>query len=135
MYKQFFAGDYDAMFYGAPVLSLDPANNRDLWLSSGAFHFWNPGQTTPATAWEAQIDTLMREQATTMDLARRVTLFAQVQKIFAEHEWNVQELENIVFKDRKACVANLSVDGDHSHKEKVAHHLAENKDILSVSFM
>ena len=86
MLKQFFAGDYDAMFYGAPVLSLDPANNSDLWLSSGAFHFWNPGQTTPVTSWERSIDDLMRAQATTMDLAKRVSLFAEVQRIFAEHE-------------------------------------------------
>lgn len=65
----------------------------------------------------------------------KVGVLAHCFKVFAEHNWNVQELENIVFKDRKACVANLCIDGDHSHKEKVAHHLAENKDILSVSFM
>lgn len=86
MFKKFFAGDYDAMFYTAPVLSLDPANNSDLWLSSGAFHFWNPGQSTPATPWEKQIDELMREQATTMDLPKRQALFADVQRVFLEHE-------------------------------------------------
>ena len=86
MLKLFASGDYDAMFYGAPVNSLDPAINSDLWLSSGAFHFWNPGQTTPATPWEKQIDDLMRAQATTMDAAKRVELFAEVQRVFAEHE-------------------------------------------------
>jgi peptide/nickel transport system substrate-binding protein len=86
MLKQFFAGDYDAMFYGAPVNSIDPAINSDLWLSSGSFHFWNPGQTTPATTWEKQIDDLMHTQSTTMDTAKRIALFAEVQRIFAEHE-------------------------------------------------
>jgi peptide/nickel transport system substrate-binding protein len=86
MLKQFFSGDYEAMYYGAPVNSLDPANNSDLWLSSGAFHFWNAGQTTPATPWEKQIDDLMRAQSTTMDNAKRVSIFAEVQRIFAEHE-------------------------------------------------
>lgn len=86
MFKKFFAGDYDAMFYTAPVLSLDPANNSDLWLSSGAFHFWNPGQAKPATAWEQQIDDLMREQSTTMDTKKRQELFGEVQRVFLEHE-------------------------------------------------
>lgn len=86
MLKLFFAKDYDAMYYGAPVNSIDPANNSDLWLSSGSFHFWNPGQDKPATPWEKQIDDLMREQSTTMDAAKRVALFADVQRVFIEHE-------------------------------------------------
>lgn len=86
MLKQFFSGDYDAMYYGAPVNSIDPAINSDLWLSSGAFHFWNPGQTTPATPWEQQIDELMRAQSTTIDTAKRIEIFAEVQRVFAEHE-------------------------------------------------
>lgn len=86
MLKQFFSGAYDAMYYGAPVNSIDPAINSDLWLSSGAFHFWNPGQTAPATPWEKQIDELMRTQSTTMDAAKRIEIFAEVQRIFAERE-------------------------------------------------
>ncbi len=86
MLKQFFSGDYEAMYYNAPINSLDPANNSDLWLSSGSFHFWNPGQSAPATPWEKQIDDLMRAQSTTMDTATRVSLFADVQRVFAEHE-------------------------------------------------
>ncbi len=86
MLTLFTAGDYEAMYYGAPVSSTDPAINSDLWLSSGFFHFWNPGQDTPATPWEKQIDDLMRAQSTTMDTAKRVALFADVQRVFAEHE-------------------------------------------------
>ena len=86
MLKQFFSGAYDAMYYGAPVNSIDPAINSDLWLSSGSFHFWNPGQEKPATAWEQQIDDLMRTQSTTMDSTKRIEIFAEVQRIFAEHE-------------------------------------------------
>lgn len=84
--EQFGSGDYDAMFYGAPVLSLDPANNSDFWLSSGGFHFWNPQQKTPATAWEQQIDELTHAHATTADPAMRVEIFAEAQRILAEHE-------------------------------------------------
>lgn len=86
MLGQWDAGDYEAMYYGAPVSSIDPSNNSDLWLSSGGFHFWAPNQPRPATAWEAQIDQLMGLLATTMDPAKRVAQFADVQRIFAEHE-------------------------------------------------
>lgn len=40
-------------------------------------------------------------------------------KVFADQDWNVQEFENIVFKGRKACLANLHVEGDASHMAKV----------------
>ncbi len=83
--KQFQAGDYDAIFFGFQTDSPDPARNLDYWLSSGSFHVWNPGQKTPATPWEAQIDTLMKTQETTLDSVERRRLFARVQNIFAEH--------------------------------------------------
>ena len=86
MLGQWDAGDYEAMYYGAPVSSIDPSNNSDLWLSSGGFHFWAPNQPKPATAWEGQIDQLMGALATTMDSAKRVAMFADVQRILAEHE-------------------------------------------------
>nr|MBP8273284.1 ABC transporter substrate-binding protein [Acidobacteriota bacterium] len=84
--KRIIGGDYEAACFGADVLSTDPAINSDLWLSSGSFHFWNPGQETPATPWEKQIDDLMRTQATTMEMGKRIEIFAEVQRIFAEHE-------------------------------------------------
>ena len=77
-------GDYDAFIRGVLFDSFDPAHG-DFWLSSGPFHFWNPRQTKPATPWEAQIDRLMRKQATTLDLAERRRLFAEAQRVFAEH--------------------------------------------------
>jgi peptide/nickel transport system substrate-binding protein len=59
--------------------------NLDFWLSSGSGHFWNPGQKTPATDWEREIDDLMRRQAITTNLAERQRLFAAVQRTFGEH--------------------------------------------------
>jgi predicted amino acid-binding ACT domain protein len=47
----------------------------------------------------------------------KVGILAHAFKVFAEHSWNVQELENIVFKDRHACVANIVIDGDKTHVE------------------
>ena len=48
------------------------------------FHVWNPGQTTPATEWEAKIDDLMRRQVVAPTLEERQRLFAEVQRIFGE---------------------------------------------------
>ena len=77
--------NYDAI-YMRPLLSdLDPAGNMDFWLSSGQSHFWNLAQKAPATEWERQIDMLMTQQASTIDLARRHEIFNSVQKIFAEN--------------------------------------------------
>jgi peptide/nickel transport system substrate-binding protein len=82
---QFGKGDYDAIQMWLPADATDPARNLDFWLSSGGFHVWNPGQKTPATPWEARIDDLMRQQSTTVDRAKRHQLFAEVQRVFAEH--------------------------------------------------
>jgi len=77
--------DYDAMLFGALSSDTDPALQPDLWFSSGGFHYWNPHQPQPATAWEKQIDELMTRQAAAPDLAERQRLFREVQRIFAEH--------------------------------------------------
>jgi peptide/nickel transport system substrate-binding protein len=77
--------DYDAIYYRPVATDLDPAGNLDFWLSSGSAHFWNIGQKTPATEWERRIDTLMREQAASLDPEGRRQQFNLVQQIFAEN--------------------------------------------------
>ena len=79
------ASDYDAIYFGVEASSHDPANNLDFWLSSGSFHVWNAGQKTPATPWEARIDALIQQQISTPDAAERRRLYAEAQRIFAEH--------------------------------------------------
>jgi ABC-type transport system substrate-binding protein len=54
------------------------------WLISGHNHQWNPAQTSPATAWEAELDGLMRAQASATNLQRRKQIFDRVQEIVAE---------------------------------------------------
>jgi peptide/nickel transport system substrate-binding protein len=85
MFQRFGAGDYDAMYYGFQASSLDPANNLDFWLSSGAAHVWNPEQPRPATAWEQRIDELMQQQIAAPTLVERQRLFADVQKVFGDN--------------------------------------------------
>ena len=85
MIQRMLACDYDAMYYRPVATDLDPAGNMDFWLSSGSAHFWNPAQRTAATEWERRIDTLMFEQAATLDPDRRRQQFNLVQRIFAEN--------------------------------------------------
>jgi peptide/nickel transport system substrate-binding protein len=85
MVSRLLACDYDAIYMRPLTTDLDPAQNLDYWFSSGAAHLWNMQQKAPATEWEKQIDTLMREQATALDLARRQEIFAEVQKVLAEN--------------------------------------------------
>lgn len=76
--------DYDSIYYGVQATATDPALNAEFWYSSGGFHFWNPNQPQPATDWERRIDDLMRRQSTSLDLAERQRLFAEVQAIIAD---------------------------------------------------
>jgi len=83
--QRLLACDYDAIYYRPLATDLDPAGNLDFWLSSGSAHLWNIGQRTPATEWERRIDTLMLEQAASLDPERRRQQFNLVQQIFAEN--------------------------------------------------
>ena len=78
------SGQYDSIYFGVQSSATDPALNKDFWLSSGPWHFWNPGQRTPATEWEARIDDLMHRQASAQSLDERKALFTEVQRIFGE---------------------------------------------------
>ena len=102
LFKRWQAADYDAIYFGLQASSTDPALNRDFWLSSGPYHFWNPGQRTPATPWERRIDDLMHEQMTAGDLAARQRAFAEVQKILAD------ELPSIYFVAPRVTLATSS---------------------------
>jgi peptide/nickel transport system substrate-binding protein len=79
------ACDYDAIYMRPLASDLDPAGNMDFWLSSGSGHFWNLEEKSPATEWERRIDTLMLEQASSIDPERRRMQFNAVQKIVAEN--------------------------------------------------
>lgn len=83
--QRMFKGEFDSIMFFFAATSLDPAMNPDFWMSSGAAHIWNIGQKVPATAWEKEIDDLMRQMTAQVDRAERKRLFDQVQMIFAEN--------------------------------------------------
>jgi peptide/nickel transport system substrate-binding protein len=76
--------DYEAILLGLTNVGLDPSEQMNVWLSSSDNHQWNPSEKTPETAWEAEIDKLMREQASAADANKRKQSFDRVQEIAVE---------------------------------------------------
>ena len=93
--------DYDACLLGLVNTDLDPNSQMTVWLSSGENHQWNPNQKSPTTAWEAEIDKLMREQATALTDKRRKEKFDRVQQIV----WEQQPFIYLVNKDVLVAVS------------------------------
>jgi peptide/nickel transport system substrate-binding protein len=76
--------NYEAAVLGFQNVDLDPNGQMNIWLSSAEDHAWNPQQKTPETPWEAEIDRLMRTQASATEPKRRKKAFDRVQEIVAE---------------------------------------------------
>jgi len=93
--------DYEACLLGLVNTDLDPNSQMTVWLSSGENHQWNPGQKTPATQWEAEIDELMRGQATAPTERQRKEKFDRVQQIV----WEQQPFIYLVNKDVLVAVS------------------------------
>jgi len=75
---------YEAAMLGLTNVDLDPNGQMNVWLSSSENHQWNPQEKSPETAWEAEIDKLMRKQASASDPKQRKKAFDRVQQIVAE---------------------------------------------------
>ena len=78
--------DYEAILLGLTNVDLDPNGEMNVWLSSSENHQWNPQQKAPETSWEAEIDRLMRAQASSSDAKKRKEAFDRVQEIAVEQE-------------------------------------------------
>jgi len=78
--------DYEAILLGLTNVDLDPNGEMNVWLSSAENHQWNPQQKAPETAWEAEIDRLMRAQASASDPNARKAAFDRVQEIVVEEQ-------------------------------------------------
>ncbi len=79
--------DYDAAMLGLSGGNPpDPITAAGTLRSSGGTHFWWPNQKTPATSWEAAIDSLYDAQLGLSDTARRKPYIDKIQAIFAEEQ-------------------------------------------------
>jgi peptide/nickel transport system substrate-binding protein len=76
--------NYEAAIIGMQNTEADPMAQMNVWLSSGDNHQWNPRQQSPETEWEAQIDRLMRSQASAVGFKQRKAAWDRVQEIVAD---------------------------------------------------
>ena len=93
--------DYEACLLGLVNNDLDPDSQMNVWLSSAENHQWNPRQKAPETAWEAEVDRLMRAQASAMDPNKRKQYFDKVQ----ETAWEQEPFLYLVNRDSLSAVS------------------------------
>jgi peptide/nickel transport system substrate-binding protein len=78
--------DYEACLLGLENVDPDPNAMMNLWVSSSPNHQWDPGEKTPATPWEAEIDREMNLQASARADADRKRAIDRVQQIVADEQ-------------------------------------------------
>ena len=115
--------DYEACLLGLVNDDLDPNAQMNIWLSSSENHQWNPSQKTPATAWEGEIDKLMREQASSSNPKKRKEYFDKVQEI----AW---EQEPFIYLINKNSLSAVSVNLHNAHPVVLTPHVYWNIDQL-----
>jgi len=72
--------DWDAIILGLTG-GLEPHFGKNVWVSSGQLHFWNPGQKTPATPWERRVDEIFTQGVQILNDRERKPLYDEWQKI------------------------------------------------------
>ncbi len=80
--KLMYSHDFDAVIIGLTG-SVDPNSGRNVWVSSGQLHMWNPSQKQAATSWEREVDRLFEEGAKELDFAKRVEIYKKAYRIIA----------------------------------------------------
>jgi peptide/nickel transport system substrate-binding protein len=93
--------NYEACLLGLVNDELDPNAQMSVWLSSSENHQWNPSQKTPATPWEAELDALMRTQASSLDMKKRKQAIDRAQEIV----WQQEPFIYLVNKDAMSAVS------------------------------
>jgi len=72
--------DWDAIILGLTG-GLEPHFGKNVWVSNGQLHFWNPGQETPATKWETRVDEIFNQGVQILNDKDRKPLYDEWQMI------------------------------------------------------
>lgn len=75
--------DWDAMILGLTG-GIEPHFGKNVWVSDGQLHFWNPGQSTPGTDWERRVDEIFNQAVQILDDEKRKPLYDEWQMIISE---------------------------------------------------
>ncbi len=95
--------NFDAVLLGwGSAIPPDPAQSKNVVLSSGRNHGWNPAQPAPATEWEARMDTLLYSNIGAFDYAERAKYNDELQVLFSDWQPQIQlVVANAAFAGRK----------------------------------
>ncbi|MDD3375325.1 MAG: ABC transporter substrate-binding protein [Candidatus Omnitrophica bacterium] len=74
------AYDWDAILIGLTG-GIEPHFGKNVWVSNGQLHFWNPGQEQPQTQWEARVDEIFNLAVQELDDKARKPLYDEWQMI------------------------------------------------------
>jgi peptide/nickel transport system substrate-binding protein len=99
--------DYEASLFSILLGDTDPSSTRNILMSSGATHWWNPEQKTPATEWERKIDQLLGQNILAFDVKKRKEYFDEVQAIMSEQVPFVYLVARDLIVGAKSSVKNL----------------------------
>jgi peptide/nickel transport system substrate-binding protein len=88
--------DWDAVLIGFTG-TVDPNNSANLLRSNGNLHVWNPNEPKPATAWEAEIDSLLDQGSRAIDVQKRRTSYWRIQEILHEQLAMIQTVRQTQF--------------------------------------
>ncbi len=93
--------EWDAVLMGLTG-GVEPHFGKNVWHSSGTLHMWYPRQKTPATPWEARIDTLFDLGVKEIDDDKRKIIYDEWQRIVADR----LPLIYTVLPERIYCIAD-----------------------------
>jgi peptide/nickel transport system substrate-binding protein len=80
------ARDFDALLLGwGSAVPPDPAQSKNVLLSSGESHAWAPLQPKPATPWEGALNDALYANIGTFDMAARKKASSDIQRIWSEN--------------------------------------------------
>jgi len=98
--------DWDCVLIGFTG-TIEPNNGANFLRSSGNLHLWNPNQKTPATPWEAEIDRLLDEGASVMDIRARAPYYWRIQQILHDQLAVIETVRQIAYDAYKSSLENF----------------------------
>lgn len=104
--------DFDAILLGwGTAVPPDPAQSKNVILSSGDNHAWFPQQTAPATEWEKQMDALLYANVGTDDMAERKRIWEELQYIFSDEQPQIQLVVQTFYAAGRKKLGNFNPSG------------------------
>lgn len=101
------AFDYDCVLMGLGGGALDPGYQINVLKSDQPLHQWFPAQKTPATEWEARIDSLMDSVMRAANFTERKKSFDEIQAILGEQQPMIYTVAPYHIAAARADLANL----------------------------